>query len=168
MLQLASVFFSGSALERVDAGGRVHLPSFISETLARTSDRRTVMVGIHEISACLTGYDPRHSVTLHTELERRRLRDESEGLPDMVHHLRARRAFGLAEQATIDGRDRIRLPELIRRLGRIKDLALFVGTGVVFEVWDPELARSDRDEGLRDLADYWLENRMTREKEEQE
>ena len=159
-------YFSGSGLEAVDARGRVHLPRFVRETLARRSDSGTAMLGVHESDDCLKGFDPGYARELHGELERRRLRDEAAGI-EGAHHDRVRRAFGLTEERRIDEKGRIELPELIRRRGRIEGLALFVGTGGAFEVWDPERARADGGEELRELAEYWLgARRRSSEREE--
>lgn len=164
---MAGEYFSGSGLEAVDARGRVHLPRFVRETLARRSDSRTALLGVHESDDCLTGFDPGYAQIVHAELERRRLRDEAAGI-DGAHHERVRRAFGLTEERPIDEKGRIALPELIRRRGRIEGLALFVGTGGAFEVWDPERARADGGEELRALAEYWLgAQRASSEREEE-
>jgi MraZ protein len=165
---LAGELFSGSGLEAVDARGRVHLPRFVRETLARRSDSHSAMLGVHETDDCLTGFDPGYAQVVHAELERRRLRDEAAGIAD-AHHGRIRRAFGLTEERQIDDNGRIALPDLIRRRGRIEGLALFVGTGGAFEVWDPERARAEGGEELRALADYWLGARGNiSEREEEE
>jgi len=48
---------------------------------------------------------------------------------------------------------------MMRRKGRIEDLALFVGVGGTFEIWNPSLALESGDEDLRDLAAFRLEKR---------
>ena len=166
---MAGELFSGSGLEAVDRAGRVRLPLFVRETLARRSDSGTAMLGVHERDACLTGFDPGYARVLHAELERRRLRDEETGVGADAHHDRARRAFGLTEEARLDDRGAIVLPRLSRNRGRIGRLALFVGTGGAFEIWNPELAREAGGEELRALAEYWLSARTsTSEREDGE
>ncbi len=51
------------------------------------------------------------------------------------------------------------LSSLRRRRGRIEDLALFVGVGGTFEIWNPHLALQSGDADLRELAAYRLEER---------
>ena len=48
---------------------------------------------------------------------------------------------------------------MMRRKGQIEDLALFVGVGGTFEIWNPRLALDSGDEDLRDLAAYRLEEK---------
>ncbi len=66
-----------------------------------------------------------------------------------------RRTFGLAERM---GRSeaKLRIPAAMRHLGRIGSLALFVGAGDSFEIWNPELALQSEDEQFRDLAAFRL------------
>jgi len=47
----------------------------------------------------------------------------------------------------------------MRRKGRIEDLALFVGVGGTFEIWNPHVALEHGDEDLRELAAYKLEEK---------
>jgi MraZ protein len=115
-----------------------------------------MVVGAHETDPCLTVYEPGYAPVLRAEIERRRRRDEDAGAPAESHHIRARRAFGFAEEAWVDSNGRLVLPPMMRRKGRIDGLALFVGTGGTFEIWNPHVAREAGDEGLRELAEYRL------------
>jgi hypothetical protein len=45
---------------------------------------------------------------------------------------------------------------MVRRMGRIEGLALFVGTGGAFEIWNPELAAASGDPALAELARWRL------------
>ena len=105
---------------------------------------------------CLTAYDPGFRRVLLADSERLRLRGEEAGGGEDAHHQRLRRMFGLSEETAIDAGGRVRLPALMRRLGRIEGLALFVGTGGAFEIWNPELAAASADEGLSALARFRL------------
>lgn len=149
--------FSGNALAAVDAEGRVFLPSFVRTAAERGSNAQLMLIGPHEIYPCLTGYSRGYTPTLMAELERRRLRDEACGVAPEAHHLRAHRLFGAPEEAGYDRSGRMALPPFMRRKGRIQGLALFVGAGSTFEIWNPDLAREVGDEDLRDLADFRLE-----------
>lgn len=147
-------FYGGSALAPVDGQGRVRLPRFVRDVAARRSDAPVVVLGPHESDSCLTGYDPAYRRALFEDAERLRLRDESAGAG--AHHGRARRTFGLTEQAQIDSGGRITLPPMARRLGQIGDLALFVGTGGAWEIWNPHLAAESGDPALAELARWRL------------
>jgi MraZ protein len=156
--------FNGSALNAVDAKGRLSIPAFIRSVVERRSDAKAIVVGAHEVDPCLTAYDRGYSRHLHIENERRRLLEEGQsGSGDNVGHFRrARRTFGLTEDVPYDPSGRIILPPMMRRKGRIEDLALFVGVGGTFEIWNPLTALEHGDEDLRELAAYRLEERGIR------
>lgn len=155
--------YSGSALGAVGSDGSVPLPFFVRKAMAGRS-AGFVTLGAHESDPCLTAYDPDHAATLQAELERRRLRDEAAGAGSDRHYARARRAFGFVEEAEVDG-DRLALPAMMRMKGRLGDLVLFVGAGATFEIWNPEIALEEGDEGLRELAGYRLGERNLRGRE---
>ena len=148
--------YSGSGLSAVDAAGRTRLPDFVRNALIGRSDSRRLFISVHEKDDCLVGFDPDHSATLNRELERRRLAGEAAGEPPEAHHARARRLFGLSAEAPLEPGDTIVLPELPRRRGRIGNLALFVGTGGTFEIWDPGMACEAGGGDLRALAEFRL------------
>lgn len=149
--------FNGSALNAVDAKGRLSVPAFIRGVIERRSDAKAVILGAHEVDPCLTAYDRGYGRILHAENERRRLLEE--GADATAHYARARRTFGITEDVPYDTSGRIILPPMMRRKGQIEDLALFVGVGGTFEIWNPYLALKSGDEDLRDLAAYRLEEK---------
>jgi len=146
-------FFSGSALCAVDEAGRLTLPAFVRATLARRSDARALTVGAHESAPCLTAYDRSVLPMLHAELERRRI---GAGTDTDAHYLRARRAFGFAEECGIEA-GIVQLSPLMRRRAGLGGLALVVGAGATFEIWDAEAARISEDPDLAELANFHLE-----------
>jgi MraZ protein len=151
--------FNGSALTAVDAKGRLSVPAFIRGVIERRSDARAVLIGPHEVDSCLTGYDRGYARILHAENERRRLNEEAAGGTVETHFARARRTFGLTEDVPYDTSGRIILPPMMRRKGQIEDLALFVGVGGTFEIWNPQVALQSGDSDLRELAAWRLEER---------
>ncbi|MDT9598034.1 division/cell wall cluster transcriptional repressor MraZ [Sphingosinicella rhizophila] len=151
--------FNGSALNAVDAKGRLSVPAFIRGVIERRSDAKAVVIGAHEVDPCLTAYDRGYGRYLQNEIERRRLIEEEQGGTSQAHFARARRTFGIVEDVPYDTSGRIILPPMMRRKGKIEDLALFVGVGGTFEIWNPHVALESGDEGLRDLAAYRLEER---------
>jgi MraZ protein len=148
--------FRGNALGRVGDDGAIRLPAFVRTALAGRGEQRRIVLGLHDHSLCLSGYDPGLAPVLLAELERLRLRDEASGAGTGAHWARMHRAFGLAEEAEYDRGGRLALPPLIRRRAGIGGLALFVGVGSSFEIWDPDRARESGDRDLRDLAEYRL------------
>ena len=77
-----------------------------------------------------------------SENERRRLAEES--ADPKAHFARARRTFGITEEVPYDSSGRIILPPMMRRKGQIEDLALFVGVGGTFEIWNPQAGARER------------------------
>ena len=151
--------FNGSALNAVDAKGRLSVPAFIRGVIERRSDAKTVVIGAHEIDPCLTAYDRGYARNLYAENERRRLLEETAEGPTEAHFARARRTFGLTEEVPYDSSGRIILPPMMRRKGKIEDLALFVGVGGTFEIWNPKIALESSDADLKELAAWRLEER---------
>ena len=160
--------FSGSALGALDEEGRVRLPPFILREMERHEGGGRVLLGVHESDPCLTGYGAALRPRLEAELERRRLRDEALGRPPGEHHARARRTFGLVEEARYDEGGRMTLPPLARRRGGIGRSILFIGAGSHFEIWDPSLAMAEGDEELRFVAEYRLGGGAASLEEEEE
>lgn len=158
--------FGGSALCAVDRLGRVKLPRFVTGIIERRAAAPALVLAAHEVDPCLTAYDPGFRRVLLADSERQRLRGEAAGGDGEAHHQRLRRMFGLSEETAIDAGGRVRLPPLMRRLGRIEGHALFVGTGGAFEIWNPELAAASADEGLAALARFRLEEIVPVELEE--
>lgn len=151
--------FNGSALNAVDAKGRLSVPAFIRSVVERRSEGKAIILGSHEVDPCLSAYDRNYARILYAENERRRLVEEGQGADPQGHFARARRTFGVTEEVPYDTSGRIILPPMMRRRGRIEDLALFVGVGGTFEIWNPRLALESGDADLRELAAFRLEEK---------
>jgi MraZ protein len=152
-------FFQGSALNAVDAKGRLSVPAFVRSVIERRSDARAIVVGAHEIAPCLTAYGRSYARNLYEDMERRRLVDEQKDGALEDHYARARRRFGMTEDVPYDPSGRIVLPPMMRRKGRIDDLALFVGVGGTVEIWNPRLALDQGDKDLKEIAAWRLEEK---------
>ena len=149
--------FNGSALNAVDAKGRLSVPASFRSVIERRSDAKAIIIGVHEIDPCLIAYDRNYARNLYDENERRRLLEEERD--PQAHFARARRTFGVTEEVPYDSSGRIILPTMMRRKGQIEDLALFVSVGGTFEIWNPRLALQSGDDQLRELASWRLEER---------
>ena len=152
-------FFQGSALNAVDAKGRLSVPAFVRNVIERRSDGRFIVIGAHDVSPCLTAYGRQYARNIYEELERRRLADEGKGGSIDDHYDRARRMFGMTEDVPYDPSGRIVLPPMMRRKGKIEDLALFVGIGGVVEIWNPRLALEVGGADLKEIAAWRLEEK---------
>jgi MraZ protein len=152
-------FFQGSALNAVDAKGRLSVPAFVRSVIERRSDARAIVVGAHEIAPCLTAYGRFYARNLYDDMERRRLADEGRGAAPDDHYDRARRLFGMTEDVPYDPSGRIVLPPMMRRKGGIGDFALFVGVGAMVEIWDPRAAIAQGGKDLKEIAAWRLEEK---------
>jgi MraZ protein len=153
--------FQGSALNAVDAKGRVSIPSFLRSVVERRGDARTIVLAKHEAFACLSAYDPAYAALKHSKLER--LLEKEETNPDAALEYQQRNlmAFAATEEVPYDSSGRILFPPMMRLKGQIGDLALFLGAGETFQIWNPKLLLADKriPDDLKDIARFRLEER---------
>jgi MraZ protein len=145
----------GNALCAVDPAGRLVLPGFVRATLSRRGDPRLIFVGGHGEDPCLVAYDRSHAARLASDC--RRLFDAEDATERHAHAARSRRLFGFVEQVLLDSRGKLALPPMMRRRARIEGLALVVGTGGPFEIWNPKTALEGGDPALSELAAFHLD-----------
>ena len=153
--------FQGSALNAVDAKGRVSIPAFLRGVIERRGDARTIVLAKHDTFPCLDAYDPAHAARMHEKLER--LFEKNETAPDALIASQQRNlmAFAATEEVPYDSSGRILMPPMMRMKGKVGDLALFLGTGETFQIWNPELLLEDSriPEDLKDIARFRLQER---------
>ena len=85
--------FQGSALNAVDAKGRVSIPAFLRGVIERRGDARTIVLAKHEAFPCLSAYDPAYAALKHAKLER--LLEKEETSPDAAARISAAQPHGL-------------------------------------------------------------------------
>ena len=70
-------------------------------------------------------------------------------------------AFAASEEVGYDSSGRILMPPMMKMKGRIGDLALFLGTGETFQIWNPKLflAEDRIPEDMKDIARFRLAER---------
>ena len=153
--------FQGSALNAVDAKGRVSVPSFLRQVIERRGDARTIVLAKHDAFACLSAYDPAYAALKHAKLERLLEKEETNPKAELEYQQRNLMAFAATEEVPYDSSGRILFPPMMRRKGQIGEVALFLGTGETFQVWNPQLLLDDPriPEDLKDIARYRLEER---------
>jgi len=153
--------FQGSALNAVDAKGRVSIPAFLRGVIERRGDARTIVLAKHETFACLSAYDPAYAALKHAKLERLLEKEETGPDAQLDYQQRNLMAFAATEEVPYDSSGRIVFPPMMRRKGQIGDFALFLGTGETFQIWNPDLLLKDPriPEDLKDIARYRLEER---------
>ena len=153
--------FQGSALNGVDAKGRVSVPAFLRSVIERRGNARTIVLAKHESFPCLNAYDPAYAALKHGKIERLLEKNEQEEGAQLAYQQSNLLAFAVSEEVPYDSTGRILLPTMMRRKGGIGDLALFLGVGETFHIWNPEtLLGDDRiPEDLKDVCRYRLEER---------
>jgi MraZ protein len=153
--------FQGSALNAVDAKGRVSVPAFLRSVIERRGDARTITLAKHEAFPALSAYDPAYAALKHAKLERLLEKEETNPDAQLDYEQRNLMAFAASEEVPYDSSGRIVLPPMMRRKGQIDDLALFLGTGETFQVWNPKLflAEPRIPDDLKDIARFRLEER---------
>ena len=153
--------FQGSALNAVDAKGRVSVPAFLRAVIERRGDARTIVLAKHDSFAALSAYDPAYAAYRHAKLERLLEKQETDPAAELDYARRTMMAFGATEEVPYDSSGRVIIPPMMRRKSGIADLALFIGVGETFQIWNPERFLSDRNvpEDMKDIARFRLEER---------
>jgi len=149
--------FRGSALNAMDAKGRLSVPSFIRQKIERRSDEKVLVLGLHDSLPCIVGYDTNYSGELWAESERKRLAEEERD--PFAHLAREIGSFGSAMDVPYDPSGRIIMPGRLKKRAEIDELAMFVGMGGTFIIWNPHKALESGVPQLRDLAADLLEER---------
>jgi MraZ protein len=153
--------FQGSALNAVDAKGRVSVPAFLRQVIERRGDARAIVLAKHDAFPCLSAYDPAYAALKHAKIERLLEKQETDPAAELEHARRTMMAFGATEEVPYDSSGRIIVPPMMRRKGQLDDLALFVGVGETFQIWNPKLFLADRNvpEDMKDIARFRIEER---------
>ena len=153
--------FQGSALNSVDAKGRVYVPAFLRSVIERRGDARTIVLAKHDNFQALSAYDPAYAALKHAKLERLAEKQETDPAAELDYARRTMMAFGATEEVPYDSSGRIVLPPMMRSKGGIEDLALFIGVGETFQLWNPKLFLADPNipDDMKDIARFRLEER---------
>lgn len=153
--------FQGSALNAVDAKGRVSVPAFLRSVIERRGDARTIVLAKHESFPALSAYDPAYAALKHSKIERLFEKQEGDSEAALEYQQRNLMAFAATEEVPYDSSGRIVLPPMMRRKGQVEDLALFLGAGETFQIWNPQLLLAEPriPEDMKDIARFRLEER---------
>jgi MraZ protein len=153
--------FQGSALNAVDAKGRVSVPAFLRSVIERRGDARALVLAKNDSFPCLSAYDPAYAALKHAKLERLLEKEETDPASELAHARRTMMAFGATEEVPYDSSGRIIVPPMMRRKGQLDDLALFIGVGETFQIWNPKLFLADANipEDMKDIARFRIEER---------
>lgn len=156
--------FQGSALNAVDAKGRVSVPAFLRSVVERRGDARTIVLAKHDAFPALSAYDPAYAAMKHAKLERLLEKQETDPASELEYARRTMMAFGATEEVPYDSSGRILIPPMMRAKGGIEDLGLFIGVGETFQIWNPKLFLADKNipDDMKDIARFRLDERGIR------
>ncbi|MBQ9034364.1 MAG: division/cell wall cluster transcriptional repressor MraZ [Alphaproteobacteria bacterium] len=122
--------FMDTVINKVDAKGRVSLPS---DYRAMVKELSTEIVCYRSLSApCIEGCLEETLDKLAAEIENATdfFSEAQDNLTNLV--------FGDAKRFSFDSTGRILLTEKLLKHAQITDLAVFVGKGRKFQIWNPE------------------------------
>ena len=153
--------FQGSALNAVDAKGRVSVPAFLRSVIERRGDARTIVLAKHDSFSCLSAYDPAYAALRHEKIERLLEKQETDPAAELEYARRTMMAFGATEEVPYDSSGRIVVPPMMRKKGQLDELALFIGVGETFQIWNPKLFLADKTipDDMKDIARFRIEER---------
>jgi MraZ protein len=123
---------------RAPVASRARLPALRHE---RRGDHAIVLAK-HD-AFCLSAYDPAYAALKHEKIERLLEKQETDPAAELDHARRTMMAFGATEEVPYDSSGRIIVPPMMRRKGQLEDLALFIGVGETFQLWNPKLFLAD-------------------------
>src|SRR5688572_17957079 len=90
--------FQGSALNAVDAKGRVSVPAFLRSVIERRGDARLITLAKHDAFPCLSAYDPAYAALKHSKLERLLEKNEQEAGAQLAYQQSNLLAFAVSEE----------------------------------------------------------------------
>ncbi len=151
--------YVGGGLSAIDAKGRVAIPAQLRGLILENSGGAPEIGLVRSRNApCLTCFDKPYIKRIPETLER----DYAERKdPTVTREYLARQAFATIETVPFDTSGRFIISPLVRRLGKLEDLAYFYGVGDYIEIWNPTLAM-DSDlvpEEAKIALEFFLEQR---------
>lgn len=136
--------YEGSALQGVDAKGRVAIPADFRAVFEKNSESRTIVIGVHPVLPCLRAYDLTWSKVNFAQIK------EDMRHPDAdVRALAVKRNadFSDVDRAPFDPSGRFILDEFFRNEAKIESpgWAFFSGDAETFNIWNPEVLMAQAD-----------------------
>ena len=166
--------FNDVHLNGVDPKGRVSLPAAFRQTIEIRCRAGNVAAGLektlrmskHPDLPCIVVSDARqvsdneeemHARAEHEAAETRRFKGDI-----LAEH--EAKAYPLMKDVGFDAAGRMVLPERLRGKAQIDGDALFVGSGRVFRIWNPEVLRKTAGGEIGDVLEE-MEELLTKRKE---
>lgn len=130
--------YEGSALQGVDAKGRVAIPADFRAVFEKNSDARTIVIGIHPTLPCLRAYDLTWSKINFAEIQAA-LRSPDADVRAIATKRNA--DFSDVDKAPFDPSGRFVLDEFFASEAKIETpgWAFFSGDAQTFNIWNPDV-----------------------------
>lgn len=150
--------FRWHAVTTVDPKGRLSIPATYRQVIEGRGGGREILIGKHATDPCLVCYDPGQEEKLTERLDEQRVADLARGDAD-AHAKRSRDFFGNADIYSWDPSGRVSLHPFLKKTAKLDSVALFIGFGQGFEIWDLRTAYEQSDQRLREAAEFYLSER---------
>ncbi len=126
------LLFTGEHRNKVDRKGRVSLPADFRAELPEEDGRYIYIYPSPKWDSALEAID-------RAQLEALTENIDSFGKYTQEQEYFTTTILGRARKLSIDGEGRIVLPEDFRTSAKIEDMAVFIGAGRQFHIWQPDL-----------------------------
>ena len=159
----SSIFFHGGILNAVDAKGRVSLPIQLRKVIERRSrnafpdgeDDKSLKIGEFARKGCLRAFDQSYSAKMYAAIAASVAKQGLDPIEELeVIGEQTLKAFGASGDVPYDSVGRMVLPQTLRDVAGIDDLAWFVGNADTIQIWNPDRFREncpDQGELIRSL-----------------
>jgi MraZ protein len=150
-------YYLGNGLSAVDGKSRSVIPAALRHPLERNGDGKFLFIALHPTDPCLIAYDRNWSQAQVQQLREDEAADRAAGIKvDRANINRV--AFGATDEVGYDASGRFVIPDFYRDYANLTSKALFIGTGDVFEIWDPQtlIDTPGVDDRIRKLAQFHM------------
>lgn len=154
--------FHGFSLSAIDGKGRVAMPAAMRSAIEKNSGEERLVIAKHPKDPCLIGYGRDYLRRAHGKLDQAEAARVAAG--GEIDYNAKRRAFALTEEVPFDKSGRFVMPAFFAARASLDGLAMFIGWGDYFEIWNPEVAiNADAvDAEVKEAAEYLLATRRQR------
>jgi len=146
-----SMFF-GTHENRVDKKGRVSVPATFRAAIGTQNVPGIIIFPSWNSPGAYEGCRGDFLEQLSASMESMELFSEQDVMADLV--------FGAAVQLQWDAEGRIVLPEKVMTRAGLTDRVAFVGRGLTFQLWDPDLFYAQEEERLQKARELKLTLRL--------
>lgn len=135
--------FLSTYINKIDAKGRVSVPSTFRASLSNESFQGIVLFKSHTYQA-LEGFPMSYMQNISDRLDHFDLLSEEQDSLAMS-------IFAESVQLPLDGDGRVVLPAALIEMGGLKDQAAFVGLGHKFQIWNPATLDARKSEAVKNV-----------------